>query len=277
MNFFQWILSIFGVKPAMTLPQWQLTGFHDGKPVLVGAGPNYGGAIYYITWGGNQLVNQAPANGGQMQTAYYVETPPGQTNAINPTEAGNWTDHVFANGSPTGSTTVITGEYLSNVHLQTICHPAYWSGSYQGSLVSPDNLGKTVTLRDNVIDLQYTLQFNGNHPSCGLETAWYMPNQFTYWHDSLSGANISQPLGQSNNANHPIIANVGDGSLACALYCTAPNKVYGFGYDQQYPKINIYFPNLGVITNGQQFNWEVFAVFGTLSEVTNTLRALGNQ
>jgi hypothetical protein len=49
-----------------------------------------------------------------------------------------------------------------------------------------------------------------------------------------------------------MIAATADGSLACAIFSKAPNKVFGWGYDQQYPKINIYFPNLGVITKGQK-------------------------
>jgi hypothetical protein len=195
MNIWGSILELFGwgspAPPPPAPPQWQLGGVFDGKTVVVGAGPNYGGAIYSLLWGGNQLINQDPANGGQLQTAYYVETPPGQQNAINPTEAGNWLDHVSSKGSPTGSTTQITGEYLSSLHLQTLCHPAYWSGAYQGSLVSPDVLGKTVTLVGNDIHLEYTLAFNSDHPSCGLETCWYLPLNFTAWYDSETGVQLS--------------------------------------------------------------------------------------
>src|SRR5215472_17333145 len=166
-----------------TWPAWQLHGSYAGKSVMVGAGSNYGGAIYQLVWGYDQLINQDPANGGQMQTAYYLENVPPYGNALNPTEAGNTYDHTSPQGNPGGSTTQITGWFLNNVHLQTLCHPAYWGGSYNGSLVSPDVLGKTVTPNyngmGNVIQLAYDLTFGGNHSHCALETCWYMPFNFT--------------------------------------------------------------------------------------------------
>lgn len=246
-------------------PQWQLRGVFDGKPVVVGAGPNYGGAIYSLMWGGNQLINTDPAHGGQIQTAYYIETPPGSSYAVNPTEAGSATD-------TTASTTKILGDYLNNVHLQTICNPAYWGGAYQGSLISPDVLGKTVTLNGNMVDLQYTLVFDGAHPHCALETCWYMPFAFTAYHDGISGLPVTVTPGTSISADHPMVACTADGRLACAIHCPASKKTYGYGYDQKYPKINIYFPELGPIVPGQKFNWEVHMIFGSLTQVLNTLK-----
>lgn len=259
-------------------PQWVLHTIYGNKPVDVGAGPAYGGAVYSLIWGGQQLINQDPANGGQMQTAYYLENIPPYGNALNPTEAGNWLDHTSPQGNPSGSSTILTGWFLNNVHLQTLCHPAYWAGAYNGSLVSPDVLGKTVTHNyngmGNVIHLQYDLTFNGNHNHCAIETCWYMPFNFTACHDSNTGAYIYVPPKTSQSSDHAVIQGTPDSNFACVIYSKAPNKVYGYGFDQQYPKVNIYFPEVGPVTIGQKIAWESFAVFGTLAEVQATLKSL---
>lgn len=99
----------------------------------------FGGAVVSLTDGtGNQYVNTAD-HGREWQTAYQLDGLTADENqAENPTEAGSASDTI------TSSSQIISASAVGNV-FSTCVHPAYWI-PYNGAVVSPDTICKTVTL-----------------------------------------------------------------------------------------------------------------------------------
>lgn len=241
--------------------------------VTVGMSAAYGAAVVSVTdKHGTQYVDTAD-HGREFQTAYQLDN---LGEGENPTEAGS-----AANGSSqTTSTVILNAAITSTNSFTSTVHPAFWN-AYNGTLVSPDTLTKTVTVGygglDNVLRWDVTITIASNHSTSNLEgLTGYGPLFPTLLVQQVDGTFIqmASPPNTLVEPMGPMIEVSADGSAAVGAYSP------GYRY---FNEVNI--ANVGVdkwdTAWWQQtpmpagtYSYTAYVIVGTLAEVEASLIAL---
>ena len=199
--------------PISPPPQtWTVT---NGTLTLM-ASAGFGGAIVSLTdAAGNQYVNTSD-HGREFQTAYTLD---GLAEVENPTEAGS-----FADASGQVSTSIIKGMAASGAVLSSTVNPAYWE-PYNGALVSPDTISKTITLGyggiANVIRWDVTIVLAQPHTLSTFEgLTGYGPPLPELWVQQPSGSWMQSTPAPNVAVQYgsPIIEASADGAQAIGVY-----------------------------------------------------------
>lgn len=192
--------------------------------VIVMASAAYGGSVVSVIDGSGKQYVDTVDHGREFQIAYQLDD---LGEGENPTEAGSAAD---ANG-PTSST-VILGVVLNGPNVFTsVVHPAYWNG-YNGTIVSPDTISKTVTVGynglANVIRFDVQITTVGDHTKAQVEgLTGYGPVLPVTYLQQGDGSFIATGQTQSwgmYKYSAPIIQSSVDGSQAVGVY--SPGDYY---------------------------------------------------
>lgn len=274
----------------------EIHGTIDGDEVVLRVSARFGGAVESITWRGKEFINVYD-HGRQISYAWQMN---GHGECFNPTEPGSASD-LFA---PSSTTEVLEVCNPAPNILTTKIHPAFWLapgetgfcdsgvGVVNEDLVSDQTFYKTIEIGyggiENVIVFDAEITLPESYSRLNLEVpTGYLTYEFTnYWRFNPGTGELTKPESEElvepwsfvNTSPTPPILATEDGQFAMGAYSADNVITYEIlWYDVPNPadrtnKWNIIIHE--VPAPAGVYNYQSFAIIGTLEEVQAAMQAL---
>jgi hypothetical protein len=278
-----YFINIVPAQPAAAaLGDATISRIYKALPVTIKTSNRFAGAIYSLTWDGQQFINSYD-HGRELQSAMTLD---GRGEAYNPTEAGSVQDGAGADSTSILKTISVVGDVI-----KTYSRMAFWR-PVSGVAVSPDYLNKQVTLGFNAIPnvVEHLVTFSitdyTKHKSGQFEALTaYMPYRFSkFWTYDPTTKTLAALSDGPGEQNLPVIFSTPDGSYAMGIYSPGlPQPGYtSAGYGRwRFPsatpanatvKMNCVY-RVAQITK-QNYSFRCFSIFGTLTDVKTGINKL---
>jgi hypothetical protein len=280
-----------------------ISGMFDGSPLVIKTSSRFAGAIYSLTWKGQEFINDHD-HGRLLQSASSFD---GVAECFNPTEAGSASD-----GTKATSTSRLLAITHTNDDLATSTQMAFWlaPGGSDGThclrainttAVSNHTLLKNVQIgfsgMPNVIE--YRVAFHTpddeHHTKAQFEAlTGYMPAKFSqFWtYDGTTLTDLPASAGytaagvkKGGQQILPIITGTPDQSYAIGIYSPdlpQAGRDGGYGRAQflsgntiSVVKWNFVFHYEGAqVSPGQDYGFRMYVVVGSVPQVEASMKTL---
>lgn len=273
-------LTACGSDPSSTTvvsPSPQAWTIGNGT-VTITAEARFGGSVTSVRDAHGHEYDDIVDHGREWQIAYQLD---GLDEGENPTEAGSAADAA----GPTSTSTILSVSVPSPNVLSTTVRPAYWY-PYQGALLSPDTVSKTVTVGyaglANVIRWDVAIDIATDHSMGVVEgLAGYGPQLPLLYVEQVDGTFTETPQADKGTVTPAtsFIAASADGSQAMGVVAEKPPMLTWNQLDFLGSGVNAWGCAGWIQTPlpAGRYTATCYVTIGTLAEVEASLKALTGQ